>query len=305
MGLQLFVKINGEYKELSAVAIGSQLGPLFKTYIYVSIGCYIKECSSKKSRCTRTNEKKYFTDLYEFLKSQNVYYMDEITKEVIFKYKCQLLKKVAPATVNRQFNTIKNFFNIFTKRMQIASNPCIEIKHEKTEKPKINLWTVEDFEAVKNQLDQHSAKILDFMWHSGARNIEAVDLTWADIDYSLNNIKLRSRKNADHFRFFPMSDSISKILHTIDMKGPYVFGGGSKFTSDSLGKKVKKAVLACANNKSITVYGIRHTFCRDLLAKGLSRPVIQELMGHKDWRTTENYAHWDIEFLKKAANSVR
>lgn len=279
--------------------------PLFKTFIYSSIGFYLKEFSSKKSKCTRNNEKKYFSDLYQFLTEKDIYYMDEITCEILNKYKLYLLGKVSASTVNRQFNTLKNFFNIFTKKMQVLKNPCLEIKIEKIKKPKIELWSKAEFDLVLSHLDPDAVLIMKFIWLSGARNIEAVDLVWTDVDHDNNTITLRSRKSADHSRVFPITDSLSKLLHSLKVTGLYVFGGGSKFTSDSLGKKVKKAVLLSAKNKSITTLGIRHTFCKDLLKSGLSRPVIQQLMGHKDWRTTEHYTHWENNSLKDALNTIR
>ena len=305
MALQLYVKIGSEYKEVSALAYGDKIIPLVKIPLYSAIGVYIVERTSAKSKATRKNEKTYFSNLYVFLFSLGIFYCADIKAEHMLKFKKELLTRVSGSTANRQFNTFKNFFNILIKRQIIYLNPCISVERERVERPKIHLWTVDEFEKTKLKLNFNTQAILDFIWLCGARNIEAIDLVWTDVDQEAGLITLRSLKSAGHFRRIPISEKMSQLLHRIKFKGIYVFGGGSKFTSDSLGKLVKRAVLAAGCNPMLTVYGIRHTFCRDLLAAGLSRPMIQELMGHKDWRTTENYVHWEPNSLKKALGSIR
>lgn len=305
MSLRLYVKIKGKYIELSALAIGDAIRPIIILPLFVAVGIYLRDCTSKKSKHTRTNEKRYFSDLNEFLISKDVYLCHEITPLLIIEYRNQMLKRVSPATVNRQFNTLKNFFNALTKDNICHINPCIKIKQEKTKRPKVHLWTNEDLALVKQGLDPDMRFILEFMRLTGARNIEAVDLTWADVDQDVGTITLRSRKSSDHFRLFPINDALSQLLHLVNFKGLYVFGGGNKFTSDSLGKKLKKAVHKHCINKELTAYSLRHTFCKDMLAAGLSRPQIQALMGHEDWRTTESYSHWDVKTLRLALDKIR
>lgn len=115
---------------------------------------------------------------------------------------------------------------------------------------------------------------------------------------------LRSEKNHEIAREVIITKRVDRLLHSIKLKGLYVFGQGSKFTSDSLGKKVRKIVLKYARNKNLNVKGIRHTFCMRAVEKGLTNAEVQMLMGHTSWRTTENYIHFKRKHLKKAANSL-
>ena len=298
--MRLYVKIDGEEREVGTLSKGI-VKPIKRVKIEVAIQEYLESSTVKKSKCTRTNEKRYFKDLNDFLTSENLIKIDEVTAIHINKYKAEMLKRVSPATVNRQFNTLKNFFNTLIKKQMIFENPCREITHEKTKPTKKTLWTREDLDLIKSLIEPPAANILEFIWLTGARNIEALNLKWTDIDHDNSLIIFKSQKNAKHFREFPISNKTSKLLHSLPLTGLYVFGG---YTSDSLGKKVRIAVET-TNKKSLTIYGLRHTFCKDLLKSGMSRPLVQKLMGHADWRTTENYAHWEDDFLINEVNSIR
>lgn len=300
---KLFVQNeDGSFEELSAVAIGVGVKEIKKTLLSVSFSEYLKDYTSKKkSKYTRQNEKKYFFDLCEFFKKKNLNYCHEVLTQHVIEYKNEMLLRVAPPTVNRQFNTIKNYFNILYKQNIIYLNPCLHIKAEKTEKPKIDLWSGRDFIRVKNGSCEAVKNILYFMWYTGARSCEAVNLLWTDINYDDQIIYLRSDKNSGVARTFPLTTRVDRLLHKIKIRGLYVFGGGSKFTSDSLGKKVKASVLKNAINKKITAKGIRHTFCTRLIEKNIENATIQELMGHASWRTTENYKHISKKYLNRVA----
>lgn len=305
MALQLYIKENDEFLKVGSLDDNAILTNIASMPIYKAIGIYLKTYSSKKSACTNKNEKAYFSNLYDYLLSHNIFYINKITADHMNGFAQTLLQTVKPSTVNRHFNSYKAFFNVFYRKALMMKNPCLEIPQYKIVKPKIHLWTDDDYVAVKAALSDRVADVLEFMYLTGARNIEAVNLTWEDVDQDQGFITLRSDKNAKSYREFPISDNVSKLLHKPRKANIYVFGEGSKFTSDSFGKLVKIAVNQVAKNKHITAYGLRHTFCKDLLKKGLSRPMVQKMMGHKDWRTTENYVHWELSTQSAALNSVR
>ncbi len=270
------------------------------------IDSYVQKYTSKKSKMTRTNEKTYFRHLAKYLTEQDVHLISKVTPAHMNDYRDMLLSRVAPPTVNRHFNTFKAFFNVKLKKDIIGINPCCEIEPEAVEDPVIHLWNVADYETVKTALDEPTSRLLEFMWLTGARNCEAVNLVWEDVIQDQNYIILRSKKNRGGKRKIRISDKVSVLLHKA-ARGVHVFSDsrGYAYTSDSLCKRVRKAVVESATNKKIRAYGVRHTFCKDLLQAGFSRPMIQELMGHVDWRTTEKYKHWGDSILTNALNSVR
>ncbi len=56
-------------------------------------------------------------------------------------------------------------------------------------------------------------------------------------------------------------------------------------------KAIKRAVRLVGINKRITAHTFRHSFATHLLQRGTDIRTIQELLGHKDLKTTEIYTH--------------
>lgn len=66
-------------------------------------------------------------------------------------------------------------------------------------------------------------------------------------------------------------------------------------------KAVKEAVSRAGIMKRATVHTLRHSFATHLLENGVNIRMVQELMGHKDVKTTEIYTH----VMEKSIDAVK
>ncbi len=89
-----------------------------------------------------------------------------------------------------------------------------------------------------------------------------------------------------------------KLHIEMGIKSGYVFTyNGQRLKSNikrSLARVLKKAQL-----EGVTLHTLRHTFASQLVMAGVSLREIQELMGHRSFETTLQYAHLSEDHVKK------
>lgn len=298
---KLYVKHDdGTFEEVSALLAGPHLKPIVKTNIKDAFSKYIKNCSSQKNKSNQNSEKLYFNILGEFLKSEGVTFINEVTAEHMDQFHAALKKKMKLSSVVRRFCTIKHFFKKCVEWEFIVESPCRHIKRKKLEKNPFKPWTQEIFDLFIKESDKEFKPIFEFLWLTGCRPIEAKNLRWTDVDYESQTLTFKCGKNAEVSRKFPITKRLDRFLHCINMQGAHVF---HQFNADNLYHHCKKRMNRLGL-KNYTVYGLRHGFGTRLAKAGVNSFYIAELMGHSDLKTTRGYVHYDKKLLIQILNKA-
>jgi integrase/recombinase XerD len=135
--------------------------------------------------------------------------------------------------------------------------------------------------------------VLMLLYYGGLRLGEARSLRWEDIDFERGLIHLKSCKGGkDRVVFLH-----PKLRETMAEYGPHRVGPvlvsarGGRYNPRTVEAIVEKAAEKAGVGRPVTAHTLRHSFATHLLEAGCGLRHIQELLGHRDIRTTQVYTH--------------
>jgi site-specific recombinase XerD len=146
--------------------------------------------------------------------------------------------------------------------------------------------------------------ILMFLYYAGLRLDEVRNLAWPDIDIGRETIHLKTAKGDKQRVVFLHKRLIEalKILGLSDNGPIFASQRGGKYNKRTIQQIVKSASKKAGIKKDVTPHTLRHSFATQLLESGADIRYIQQLLGHKDLKTTQVYTHVANKDIKKLAD---
>lgn len=157
------------------------------------------------------------------------------------------------------------------------------------------------FEATLNL--QHRL-VLMFLYYTGMRLNEIINLHWEDLDFKRDTIHLKTAKGEKERVIF-LHEQLKKIMEYFSLKKEgliFVSNRGEKYNKRSVQMIVKNAAKRAGITKRITPHTLRHSFATHLLEAGADIRHIQKLLGHANLQTTQIYTHVAQKDIKKLAH---
>lgn len=209
-------------------------------------------------------------------------------------------KQSAASTLNQAINALKFYYGSMLKKRFIY-----EVKRPKKDKKLPVVLSKEEAAKIISSVDniKHKA-ILMLVYSAGLRVGEVVKLKPADIDSKRMLVFIKGAKGRKD-RYTMLSETALKILREYWQQyksGKWLFEGvrDGRYLSTRTVEKILEHACEKANiRKEISVHTLRHSFATHLLEGGTDLRYIQELLGHKDSKTTEIYTHVSTKSIGK------
>ncbi len=251
---------------------------------------------SKLSPYTLRNYLKFNKELFKHSNKQPT----EIEQQDVKNFLADKMQDKASSSVILCLSAIK-----FAYLSLLQKDPTSGIKRPKNQKKIPVVLTKQEVQNLLNSAQTSKSKlILQFLYSSGLRVSEIVNLQPTDIDFSENTGWVRQGKGKKD-RIFIFSQRLTKKLEKFIKKHKdwnYIFSPNKPLTTRNIQKIVQLSTIKAGINKEVHPHTLRHCFATHLLDAGVDIRKIQELLGHSNISTTMIYTHISSEDLKRIKN---
>lgn len=261
----------------------------------------------RSKRYSESTIESYTKALVVFFQFFNHKPIEEISnRDVVVFNNEYVLKKQLSATYQSQFiNALKLFYSI-VKQKKIDIEQLVR-PNKPQQLPKV--ISEQEVEAILNASENLKHRsMLSLIYSAGLRRGELLNLKKNDIDSKRMMISIYKAKGMKD-RMVPLSPVILDMLreyYKAYKPKEYLFEGqyGGQYSSRSLDKVLKVASQKAGIKKNINLHMLRHSYATHLLEGGTNLRHIQELLGHKDPKTTQIYTHVSTEQLGKITSPL-
>lgn len=225
---------------------------------------------------------------------------------------------LADRTRSGIFKLLSQVFTFAERHGWCETNPCRSVRRPRVrESSEIRFLNQQELEALIASVGV-SAKpfgstdraIFLTAAMTGMRQGELLALRWRDVDWEAKRIRVRRNYTRGHWstpksrsgeRAVPLAAKVEMELRShlrrtrFSGEDDLVFANpvsGEVLPHSPLVRRFKKALKAAAVRK-VRFHDLRHTFGTRIAAAGVPMRVLQEWMGHRDYRTTLIYADYE------------
>ncbi|HPR33796.1 MAG TPA: tyrosine-type recombinase/integrase [Prolixibacteraceae bacterium] len=229
-----------------------------------------------------------------FIRDHDYHDPATIDYPLIVKYLAKLMTQGLTAASGQMLVSALNYYF-----QHVTQNPSIVFKlpRPRMEKKIRTVFTLEECHRVFNSMENPKHRLaLMVAYGAGLRVSEVINLRWGDVLLAEQKIHVRNGKGKkDRMVMLPYSIQILlEQYKTLYPSNDYVFQGqipGTPYSASSVERVMGRALQKSGLEKKGSVHNLRHSFATHLLDSGTDIRYVQQLLGHKDIRTTMIYSH--------------
>ncbi len=231
---------------------------------------------------------------------------ESITPLDVDRLRLSLTKTHSPQTVRHVIRLLVRLSN-FAQYKGWSPGLSFKPKQPRVDNEKIEMLTAEQLNRLLQAVDAsdhpQAPDMMRLCLCTGMRKKELYRLRWDDVDFEHRSITIREAKSGKTERI-PLNDAAANVLKKHPRTSKFVFPGRRGKMAANYDKAVRAIRDAAKLPKTFRPFhGIRHHFASTLASSGaVTLHEIQKLLTHKEYRTTQRYAHLVDAALQKASN---
>ncbi|WP_174734956.1 tyrosine-type recombinase/integrase [Mesobacillus harenae] len=194
-----------------------------------------------------------------------------------------------PGTIEKYLAAI-SVYSRFTENPQLVVDIQRKEKADETDLPEtLNTKEIKELlDHIEADGNQRNIVITYLLLHTGIRVSELCELNRSDIELEDGKGKLNVRHDGEIERVIPLSkEAISRLeqyLESTENQEDALF-------LSSVNKRISpRAIQYMLEKYNVNPHKLRHTFCRQLIKKGVDINTVAKLAGHRDVNVTKRYA---------------
>ena len=226
---------------------------------------------------------------------------------------------------------LQQVFDLAVKLGMLSSNVAKTVGNVKKDRPKVDFWTVEEFQLFISTFDKSNIYELLyfttfwFFFMTGVRTSELQAIEWSKIDFekgtALINCSMYYKSQKEWYLTDTKSISGVRLLYLDDdtlehlkywkkaqsqiVECKFVFSIADSPLVKSTLKRVLKSHSDYAKIKSIRIHDLRHSHASFMLSLGMNDLEMQNRLGHADIKTTlGTYSHLRPTAMKEVATRM-
>ena len=266
------------------------------------------------SEATITGYRKELTYFNRWLENtyNGLVYLDDISIDDLEDYLLYRKEKGdSTASRSRIGYIFKSFFKYVAKK-DLGENIALDLEPVKVRQKERSYLSPAEMEEVVTALDKPLIRVVTiFLYHTGTRIGECLDLELDDIDFKNDIIHIeqgKGNKDRDLALNSELKKELTAYLENIrpEVESPYFFATkrSGSLSRTYYNRRLKRAVHKAGIEKDITAHCIRHSTAVALVKKGIDLPTIQKVLGHANLKTTSIYVHSDMSQMREALEVI-
>ncbi|MBS4031470.1 MAG: tyrosine-type recombinase/integrase [Clostridiales bacterium] len=239
-------------------------------------------------------------------------YLEDVTQEALedFMRYAKEVKQYSPNTRSNYFYTLRALYAFAYKKGLAEKNIAASMDFMRMPKRERIYLTAKEVEAVVDGIESPLIKLMAiFLFNTGLRISECLNLTLGDVDLEKRTIHVRQGKGRKD-RLVPINNKLYELL--LDYRENWRDAYGSEFffatrktgsiSYSYVNATIRNAAKKAGLKKPVSCHILRHSFASALVKKNVNLVQIQKLLGHESLAVTSIYTHTNMEALSDAVN---